>query len=319
MRAPLSQFIDSTMLVQLRACPRKFFWEYVLCLRPRGRKIDLIAGGAFAAGLEAARLAHHFGADKMAVMKAAWVGFDKAWGDNPPMLHETKNYLRTLATLYDYLDFYPLATDHIRPLLREVNGLPAYEFSFALPLTGPEFPLHPVSGEPFVYVGRFDTFGFIDNTKVISDEKTTGRSFGDNWHQQWKLRNQFIGYTWASCELGHACTTVAIRGVLIQKTQSQFIEHIQTYSPTVLDKFRIQLARDLHRLCDFYNSGFFDYNFGDTCSAYNRGCAFLDLCEESHPQRWFGDFSRERWLPADRTSAEIPHDEYSEWDREVIL
>lgn len=48
--------IDSTMLATFRSCPQKFFRQYIQHWKPKTESVHLIAGGAFAAGIEAARL-----------------------------------------------------------------------------------------------------------------------------------------------------------------------------------------------------------------------------------------------------------------------
>ena len=42
----LPGYIDATMTTCFRSCPRKFYDEFVLGLRPPGLSIDLHAGGA---------------------------------------------------------------------------------------------------------------------------------------------------------------------------------------------------------------------------------------------------------------------------------
>ena len=51
----LPAYIDSTMMSAFRSCPRKFYNEFILGLRPPGLSIDLHAGSAFAHCLEVVR------------------------------------------------------------------------------------------------------------------------------------------------------------------------------------------------------------------------------------------------------------------------
>lgn len=312
----LPPYIDSTMLVAFRACPRKFFWEYILCLRPRGRKIDLVAGGAFAAGLEAAYVARYSrNLNLTNCLMSAYCAFRHSWGDFPleDSASPGKTFARTFQAIIDYLHRYPFDTDHVRPMLRH-DGTPMFEFSFSVPLTetviGPtgvehHFPLHPDTGDPFLYVGRFDSFGTLSDKLVIRDEKTMGRAPDRNWSDKYNLRNQFIGYTWGAQCYGFLVDTVVVRGITIQKTQFQHIEALKIYPPELIEKFLSQLSRDLFRLCDCYTSDYFDYDFGDSCTAFNRPCSFMDLCTAARPEIWFGDYDRERWDPLNRQSIPI--------------
>lgn len=300
----LPLYIDSSMLVTFRQCPRKFEWEYIHCLRPKGRRTDLVAGAAFAAGLEEAYIARFAeGLPSQEALGRAYRAFATSWGSFADDPDSNKSFARTFQAILDYFVVYPFDSDHVRPMMRH-DGRPTFEFSFAIPLLDPIFPRHP-SGEPFLYSGRFDAFGHIDGKLVIRDEKTAGRGFDRHWSEKWNLRNQFILYCWAAQQSGFEVNTVVVRGVCIQKTQFQHAEAIKIYDSVIIEKAVQQLARDLHRLIDCYNSGYFDYDFGDACTAFNRPCSFMTLCADSKPERWFADFDRERWDPTNRTSTPI--------------
>ena len=307
MPRPLPHVIDSSMLVMFRSCPRKYFWEHLECLRPSGRAIDLTAGGAFAAGIEAAYQARfRDGKSDTDALAAAYRAFAAAWGDepDPDPKRSTKSFASTFQALLGYFIQWPFDRDPVRPMMLEGN--PTFEFSFALPLLDPRFPRHP-DGAPFLYSGRFDAFGLMDGRLVIRDEKTSGRAPDRHWSDKWTLRNQFLGYCWAATQSGFPTNTVVVRNVTIQKTQSQYLEAIKIFPQITIDRFVDQLARDLHRLVDCYTSGYFDYDFGDACTAFNRPCAFMDLCSAEHPEDWFSLYNREVWDPLTRTS--VPFEE----------
>lgn len=303
MRPELPLYIDSSMLATFRACPKKFEYEYIECLRPPGRKVDLVAGGAFASGLEAAyvaRLAEGKHPDDC--YAAAYRAFAESWGDYEDDPDSPKSFSRMFQAVLEYFDVYPFDSDHVRPMLRH-DGAPSFEFSFGIPLLDGSFPRHP-SGDPFIYSGRFDAFGHIDGRLVIRDEKTSKHKPQANWSQQWDLRNQFLGYCWASQQFGFPVDTVVVRGISILKTLFHHVEAIKHYPAFLIERFVGQLARDLHRLVDCYNSGYFDYNLADSCTNYGL-CSFHHLCSSPRPELWLADFNRERWNPLDRTSTPI--------------
>lgn len=311
-RPPLPLYIDSTMLSAFKRCPRMFFWEYILCLRPRGRKTDLVAGGAFAAAIEAASQAWFRDGerDMDRVLAAAYRAFAASWGDFPADPEGSyKTHDSTFRAVLDYFRHYPLASDPFQPnFVIEPDGstAPTYEFSFGVPLLDPTFPRHP-SGDPFLYSGRIDAFGTYHSLPAIRDEKTSGRAPTRRWSESWDLRGQFLGYLWALQSFGHSVSTVVVRGVTIQKTQSQHIEAVKTYPPELILRWYAQLARDLHRLVDCYNSGYFDYNFADACNAFGTPCAYTILCYTGPTaHRWFGEYDRERWDPMERASHSLP-------------
>jgi hypothetical protein len=296
------------MLVAFRACPRKFFWEYVLNLRPRGRQIDLVAGGAFAAAIEAAYV-NYFAVshDETAAMAAADAAFAASWGDFPQVPDDprsAKSFARMCEAVHNYFDIYQFDLDHAKPMVR-TDGQPTVEFSFSVPLDGPAFPRHPTTGDPFLYTGRFDAFRTIDGLLVAGDEKTSGRAPTKWWSEQWDLRNQFMGYTWAGRRSGYPVSGVLVRGVTVQKTQFQHVEALKLYPDFLLDRFEVQLARDLHRIVQCWHQGYFDYDFGDSCTAFARPCAFAQLCSDPEPERWFGEYEREVWNPLTRSTAPV--------------
>ena len=66
-----------------------------------------------------------------------------------------------------------------------------------------------------------------------------------------------------------------------------------------------QFCRDLWRIAQCWNEGYFDYNFADACTSYG-GCPFMDLCESDHPERWYSQFEKRTWSPLQRNPIEAP-------------
>lgn len=314
----LQPYIDSTMLTCFRSCPRKFYHEFVLGLRPPGVSIDLHAGGCFATAMEVFRKS--FYGENLSVDDAkqkALAAFLVAWGDFE--IPEYKKTAKTKDRMWDaveeYIVKFPPATDHIQPFY--VEGRPTFEFTFAVPLEpvcdpedtydmdGTAFPPHPVTGEPFLYSGRFDMFGSYQGKPVVMDDKTSGRSISTGWAEQWNLRNQFIGYTWACRQLGIDLDTVVPRGITILKTKIDFGEAIKTYSESLRIRWLEQVRRDLWRIVRCWNENYWDYNFADACTAYGN-CIFMDMCKSSEPENWANDFVVNRWNPLAKNPIEEP-------------
>lgn len=324
----LPQVIDSTILVCARSCMQKAHNEFILGLRPPGISVDLHAGACFATALEVFRKSFYDANLPLEQAKQkALAAYLIEWGDFeiPDFKKTNKTKDRVWDAVEEYIDKFPPATDHVQPYF--VSGRSTYEFTFAIPLEpavnpidyidGPPeaqshvklhahanaFPLHP-SGDPFIYAGRFDMFGKLQNTTpCILDDKTTGRSISSGWADQWNLRNQFIGYTWACRALGLNLDTVVVRGIAIQKTQISFGEAIKTYSDHLRAKWLEQLRRDLWRIRRAWDEGYWDYNFGDTCTAYGN-CMYMDMCASQQPMTWANDFEVRRWSPLDKNPVE---------------
>lgn len=315
----LPGYMDSTMMSAFRSCPRKFYNEFVLGLRPSGISVDLHAGGAFAHSLEVVRKEIFVNGRSLndALIRAN-AAFEIYWGDFeiPEFKKTNKRPDRVWAAVESYFNQYPPLTDHIQPYYSE--GKPTFEFTFAIPLEPAwdvrtakmelgGWPLHPVTGEPFLYTGRFDMLGQYLGRPVVEDDKTSGSGHYANWTEKWDLRSQFIGYTWACQQLGLEVEEVVVRGVGIQMTQIAHAEAIKPYSNHLRELWLEQLRRDLWRLVECWNSGYFDYNLGESCNAFGN-CIFLQPCQSPNPEPWLKTFDVRRWNPtaADPTKEGTP-------------
>lgn len=300
----LQPHIDSTMISTFRACPQKFKNEFILGLRPSETSIDLHAGAVFSATLERFYREVWFnGCTTPIALGRAYDTFTSEWGD---FIIRKEKHPKTpenmWAAVESYIATYPPRTDPCQPYF--TNGVPSFEFSFAIPLDFPGFPLHP-SGDPFVYVGRFDMFGKWGGRPVVRDEKTAQR-LESNWSEKWDLRSQFLGYCWALQHYGIPCNTTIVRGVIITLKEVRQVEAIKTYSQMLIDRWFEQLRRDLTRLRASWDEGYFDYNLNESCTAYSH-CPFMPLCTSPHPENWYNNYSVKRWNPLDRNPvAEAP-------------
>lgn len=314
----LPAYIDSTMISAFRSCPRKFYNEFVLGLRPSGISIDLHAGGAFAHALEVTRKEVFINDRSLEdALTRASAAFEIFWGDYEMPEHKAAKSGKTRENMWaaveDYFKKYPPRTDHIQPYF--VDGKPTFEFTFAIPLEPiitfnplesnmedreelwkTHWPAHPVTGEPFMYVGRFDMLGEYMGTPVVEDDKTAGTGFYAGWSEKWDLRSQFIGYTWACQQLGIPVDTVAVRGIGILKTMIHHAEAIKPYSNHLRALWLEQLRRDLWRLVQCYTQNYWDYNLGESCTAYGN-CMFIQPCQSPDPEPWLKTFDVRRWNP----------------------
>lgn len=303
----LPAYIDSSMLTTFRACPMKFYHEYVLGLRA-GKSIDLHAGAVFAACLERIYRRVWEGLDVNAALGDVELFFERIWGDpdiplddkGRPTTNKTKD--RIWDALEQYVHRWGVATDHVQPYV-DADGHPTFEHSFAIPLdlgtTGIEWPTHPGTGEPFIFAGRYDLLGHLDGVPVIRDEKTT-TSIGAAWAKKWDMRGQFLGYIYAMALQGITIQDVIVRGVGILKTSITLVELHKTYPRHLVDRWVTQTVRDLRRIVAAWHEGYWEMDFGDACTAYNR-CPYTTLCTASDPTPWMAEYEVERWNPLERT------------------
>lgn len=286
--------LDSSMISTFRACRYKFYISYIQRLKPLGVSIHLIAGGAFAAGIEAARIAQfrdspgrQLSLDDLCL--AAMPAFSKAWGLFESSTEDAKNFHNTFHALERYMLEYPPFNDLVKPYIKP-DGMPATEFSFSIPL-----PVNNPAGEPYLFAGRFDLLGKMGDLFVIQDEKTTS-ALGQYWLQQWDLRGQFIGYTWACRQLGYPVDHCIVRGIAIQKTQHQFAVVPVQYSTHLINRWYEELIYTCHEINYCWATGRWGYNLGDACSSYG-GCSFKDLCLTNEPEKFLSNFEPNEWTP----------------------
>lgn len=330
---PLPVHVDSTMISCFRSCPQKYYREFVQGYRPPGISIDLHAGACFALAIEVTyRGIWEQNLSLADALERAHGAFAVAWDDFeiPEFKKTAKTFERMWETVEDYFATYPPRTDHVQPYFA-ADGKATFEYTFAIPLEpachpvymsvgengvsavetkfvddGVSFPLHP-SGEPFLYTGRFDMLGKYNDRPVVRDEKTTGKSIGSAWADQWDLRSQFIGYTWACQQGGIDLDTVVVRGIAIQKTQIVHAEAIKTYTDFMRARWYEQLRRDMWRIRNAWDEAYFDFNLGDACTAYGS-CTFQRVCQSQTPESWLNEFVVRHWNPLDKNPAKEKSD-----------
>lgn len=300
MSVPFPEVIDSSMLSAFRACPRKFYLEYLEHWKPRTPSVHLHAGGAFARGLEVARKA--FFAEGKSDEEAIALGMRAlfhAYGNFECPADSAKSAERMAGALEHFLSVVPMSTDHAVPITLP-SGTRGIEFSFAEPLN----ITHPVTGNPLLYCGRFDMLVDYAGAMFGEDDKTTS-SLGASWSKQWDLRSQFTAYTWGANSAGLPIKGFIIRGISILKTKYDYQEAI-TYRPEwQVARWYEQAQRDIHRMMAMWRTGAWEFNLDESCNSYG-GCMFRQICLSQDPAPWFEvSFVRRKWDPLTRTETEV--------------
>ncbi len=311
--------VDSTMMAAFRSCPQKFFRTYIQHWKPQAESVHLVAGGAFAKGIEVARKAFFEpdwykrngdpnGPDIMGnASMAEAAGFDaliRAYGDFECPADSAKSLERTLGALQFYFERYPLGQDGMVPITY-ANGRRGIEFSFAEPL---DFR-HPVTGDPVLYTGRADLVAeYLDGVYVV-DEKTTS-ALGASWSRQWEMRGQFTGYVWAAARVGIHAAGAIVRGVSILKTKYDTLEAPTYRTPWEIERWERQTIRDLRRMQECWESGWWDYDMGEACGSYG-GCSLTSICKSQDADAWLPVRMEQRvWDPLARRELTV-----NEWEQ----
>jgi hypothetical protein len=295
-RPPFPAVIDATLLGAFRSCPQKANLAYIYHWKPQAESVHLVAGAAYANGLERARTAFYVEGKHPSIcieegVKALLYSYGTF--ECPP--DSAKSPARTAGALEFYFDSYPLGSDKAIPMTLP-GGKKGIEFSFLEPLA----VQHPETKEPLLYSGRMDMICEYEGMHLGEDDKTTS-SLGASWSQQWDLRSQFTGYVWGAARARIKLDGFLIRGVSILKTKYDTQQAI-TYRPQwQLDRWYEQTIRDLHRMIDAWNTGYFDFNLDHACAEYG-GCQFRQICQLRDPTSMLQSrFERRRWDPVKRT------------------
>jgi len=303
LRRPFPLAIDSTMLGTFRSCPQKMFRQYVEHWKPKSDSVHLVAGKAFASGIEEARRAYYQrGVDADTAVGYGLRQLILEYGDFECPADSAKSLERTCGALEFYFANYPLGQDTAIPLTF-ADGSRGIEFSFAQPL-----PIaHPTTGDPILYTGRADMLASYAGGNFVFDEKTTS-SLGASWGRQWDMRSQFTGYCWAAHQFNIPVAGVIVRGVSILKTKYDTQQAITYRSPYEIDRWLNQTVRDIKRMIDCWESGYWDYSLDHACTEYS-GCSLVNVCKSNDPEAWLPTYFEQKvWDPLAR--AEISVEQY---------
>lgn len=281
--------IDSTMLSAYRSCPTSFKLGYIDHWKLQGDSIHLIAGGAFAKGIEMARKSFYIDGlsqtDSEADGLAALI---TAYGVAETTTAKTLD--RMCGALEFYYENYPLSTDVAR--VAKLGPTHAVEFSFGTPLS----ILHPVSGQPLIFAGKADTVVDYAGGLYVMDEKTTTQ-LGSSWAKQWDLRGQFTAYAWGLRQLGFEAAGAIVRGVSILKTKYETQEAIVSQPGWKIDRWEKELYRTVRMMITDWEAGDWAYNLGSSCNDYG-GCPYKMCCMSSDPKPWLETYYEKReWHP----------------------
>lgn len=307
--------IDNTMRSQFTQCGGKFAYSTLAAISPVRKSVHLEAGGAFAAGMEAARRA--FYVEGKPESESVGIGAEaliKEWGDYESPDDAAKSLDRMLGALDYYFSVFPMSEDYVVPYVDEA-GKAGIEFSFAVPL-----PIaHPQTGDPILYAGRFDMLGRHRNGSIMAVDEKTASQLGATWSRNWNLDSQFTGYLAGARSYSVPVAGAVIRGISILKTKYDSAEALIYRSQWEIDRWYQQLLRDVRAMVNIWlrareleQQGKLwhmaeDINWAldkQACNAYG-GCAYASLCQSQDPRQLIPiEFTHRVWDPLHRDKKE---------------
>lgn len=272
-------YIDNSMRDDFMRCHHSWYFRYILRRVPMIPSIHLHAGAAFAKGLEVARTAYFDeGADADTAVYAGWRTVVESYHDYITGPDDVKTAERMGEALVYYFACWPLGEDTAVP--HKIGSKSLVEVSFALPMD----ICHPVTGNPIVYCGRFDSISAIGGVLYVQDEKTASQ-LGPSWGRKYEMSSQFTGYVLGAKKYGLPIAGVLIRGISILKTTFGHTQHIMSRPDWVVNRWWEQLHRDVEAMIQAWKSGYYDYNIGSGCSMY-AGCDYMSVCSSQNEQEW---------------------------------
>lgn len=297
---PFPKVFDSSMLATYKQCPQLFYKNSIQNWRSKDPSVHLRAGGAFAAGVEAARTAFYVdGAGAEDSVAKGLGALIKYYGDFECPPDSAKSLERTAGALEFYFESYPLSHSEAFPITLP-SGKRGIEFNFVHPL-----PItHPETGDPILYCGRMDAILSYAGGVFICDEKTAS-SLGPTWSRQWDLRSQFSGYAWGCREAGIRVDGVIVRGVSILKTKYDTQEAISYRPAWQVDRWYEEMLTWIEdiKLCWARNQ--WRHNLDHACGDFG-GCAFRSACSSQDQAPWLETyFARIKWDPLTRTETPL--------------
>lgn len=294
-------FIDSSMLADIKACELKAALRYIYGLSPPTTSAHLVVGHTLAKGLEQTRRAFFTkGMSEEDSLRYGAQAALKSWPEDIPIDNggDKKSLVRVIDALEVYFKQYPLSSDPYRPLGWEKQD-PAVEYTFSIPI-----PIyHPTTGDLLTFVGRFDMLAERSDMIFVLDDKTCSQ-LGATWPQKWPLRGQFIGYVWGARKGAIPAMGYIARGICFYKYHTECLEATGLFNERVIENWYTSMIKTVERFIRCFKENYFAQAFDDACTAYS-GCPFADSCMAHDPMPWLGQFTERRWDPLENEEESI--------------
>lgn len=284
---------SNSMMSDLWVCELAWFRKYCQKFVNSTKEPDLIAGGNFAKGCEIVRKAYHN--DKKDPEEAIELGSNYIL-EAEDTRHSEKTNERIAFALRRYFRRFPLDSNLTPVELADGTFAIEYAFEFDLGIAHPELPETNLT-----YKGKLDglyeyrSHGVRDEI-VVLDEKTckklyriAGTKLVDKTKEEliYKTNGQFIGYHWASRQLGINPSKTLIRKVPIGATYEEPIQLEIGITPFQIEIWSTTLFNKIEELKDKYlyykehgglpQTAFYPV-LSHGCLDWDRPCIFSDGC-----------------------------------------
>lgn len=303
--------IDNSMRKELVKCQKIAHWKFERGLSGEESE-DLIAGGAFAKGVEVMRRAYYTGGKgPQDALSEGIEALYLEYGDfkcPPPKKYKTsKTAERMAGALAYYAVKNPMEGAELEPFMLGGDLSVEIGFNHEIPV------IHPTTGKLLTYCGRFDALMIDKDHKVwIVDEKTTG-SMGDAWVNQWFLDSALTGYCWGARKLmdANGMADVEIAGAIINGIAIRALSNADPYEhmkcpvfrqPWFIDRWYYQMEKDVVSWAKAFVMQDHNMVLDHACALYNNPCAYATLCNAANPEPDVASYPVRFWNPLTRES-----------------
>jgi hypothetical protein len=296
--------IDNTMRKELVKCETAAKYRFEMGLEAKElTRTDLVAGMAYAHGLEIMRKSFYDDDEsaKQAIGRGVAAVMSK-YGTFVPDKSTTKTMQRMAGAVAFYAQEFPMDGETIQPIKLDGKSAIEVQFQEELPI------MHPASGKPLIYAGRFDMLALDGQGKAwVVDDKTTSQ-MGDKWSNQWFLDSQITGYCWGARKMldkaGFTHVEVAgayINGIAIRKYDYEAVRLPVYREQWEVDRWYAQLLQNVSQWIAAFKFETHNQALDHACAFYNNPCQFAPLCKSRNPERLIGgSYVVRRWNPVER-------------------
>ena len=295
--------IDNSMRKGLVKCQKYAHWKFERGLNDAGESEHLVAGGAFAKGIEATRRAYfERGMSQDLALIEGINAIHASYKGYVPPAKSFKTADRVAGSLAYYLNANPFAEDEFVPLeMPDGKRMIEVSFNHEIPI------LHPVTGKRLTYCGRFDMLAISKKTGLVwvNDEKTTSR-IGEAWSNQWALDSQMTGYVWGARKLLRQAglelevAGAIINGVAIMKYDYETVRYPTYRQDWEVQRWYVQMLKDVDGWIDAFKHQSHNQVLDHACALYNAPCEYARLCKSGNPERILGSYEVRFWNPLER-------------------
>lgn len=283
MKTIFPEIISNTDLSLWSECEMKWFRNRCQCLRKSEYNINLLAGIAFASGMEITRKAFYL--ENKTEQESIVLGRDFILKNLK--VQEQENDLFGLTAKEDvesprrmsqafeqYFSEWALE-DGDEAIPFEFEGETGIEHRLLA-----ELPfLHPETGKPLLFKGKLDLLGKNSLSRLAMYDEKTCKGFSAKDQTLLELSGQFLGYGWLARKNNLKVNDAYIRKIAIQKTGIKFKEFHLLLTDYAIDNWYEAMLDKVSLMIEKYKSeNKFIRDFGSGCSAFYKPCPYSVGC-----------------------------------------